>query len=237
MLVSSAVNTPDPEKPFLQLLRDLKDELEVAIESLSSKPVQFQETYQLALGKYMLAIADGFLLLREFSRGDVSKMAIRPAIEIMIRMQAVRRDPAIFFRIAYTDTSEDQRWLRLASESDGSKLDLSQSDADWARFNDAFAKTFPEITLTEKTVNLFELATVAKLDRWYNSHYRLYSQATHGTLRAAQGLSFTDTEDHYAMHLCVFGALEALVSVGATAPQLDSFKKRLSDIRDSHDRD
>jgi hypothetical protein len=99
----------------------------------------------------------------------------------------------------------------------------------WQRFSDAFTKEFPNVPKVDKELTVFAAAEKAELKPFYGSYYRIYSQYTHGALRASVGSldQATDPEDNRIMAVCALGALETLVSLGAKWQNRDDLIERL----------
>lgn len=81
--------------------------------------------------------AEGFIFLRRANRVDASKFLIRPAIEAMIRLEAVKRHPELLFRIAYTERNKDHTWRERAAKRMGTSYDVAAEEQQW---NDAKKK-------------------------------------------------------------------------------------------------
>jgi hypothetical protein len=102
-------------------------------------------------------------------------------------------------------------------------------EVNWVAFVEAYRTKYPEYSLTEEELSLRRAAEYAGMEGYYDSHYRLYCRFTHAALRASIGdLSAFDAEDNRTMTVCALAAVEALVRVGASAPNLASLNQRLS---------
>jgi hypothetical protein len=147
----------------------------------------------------------------------------------VLRLQAVRKKPDLLFRIAFTEFNEDKKWVRSLKRPDVANA-LQAIDAHWAEFVQAYRAKYPEHQLIENELSLRAAAESSGLEGYYDSHYRLYCRFTHAAFRASTGdLAEFEREDNRTMTLCALAAVDALVSLGATAPHLQSLKERLSD--------
>jgi hypothetical protein len=83
--------------------------------------------------------------------------------------------------------------------------------------------------LEDKYISIWEIAEVAGLAGYYESHYRTYSRYTHGALWAMGDFltDLTDPEDNRVMGFCTWSAVNALVGIGAESPNLQSLYQRL----------
>jgi len=91
----------------LLLVRDFLNELSNALRSLqgkdSTEPISYYVFYVTA---QVARWIDGYICLRETNKTDASRLLIRPSIEAIFRIQAVRAEPEIFIQIAFTEFEE-----------------------------------------------------------------------------------------------------------------------------------
>jgi hypothetical protein len=226
-----AVNGNGLEARSLQLLSDMQAELSEALNGLGGK--QREGLYDGYLGYtagHVNRAAEGYLYLRTSGRIDASKHLIRTAIEAVIRIQAIRKKPELLFRIAFTEFCEDKKWLRSTAGPDVGAA-LSAIDKHWTDFKQAYHAKYPGHALVEEEISLRRTAECAGIDKYYDTHYRLYCRFTHAAFRATTGnLNEFDREDNRTMALCAVSALEAVSSIGGPTPNLESFRQRLDNI-------
>jgi hypothetical protein len=226
------MHSGEDEQRSLQLLTDLRTELGEALNSLGGKQSRgLLDNYYFYASVYMNRAAEGFLFVREAGRVDASKLLVRPPIEVMFRIQALRRKPDVLYRIAYSEHLEEQKWLGSAAERAGEQYDAAESNKRWEEFTAKYAEQFPEHPLVATKLSVWDAAEVGGLTGYYDSHYRTYCQHTHGALRALGGFlnELTDAADNQTVALCTFTALESLTTIGANAPNLPSLLERLND--------
>ena len=168
--------------------------------------------------------------LRESHRIDASKHLIRTGIEAVIRLQAVRKKPELLFRIAFTEFNEDKKWVRSTVPANVDKA-LSVIDKNWADFKQAYHAKYPEHALIEEDISLRATAEHAEIERYYDTHYRLYCRFTHAAFRATTGnLNEFDREDNRTMALCALSALEALSSIGAPTQNMEQLREHVGNL-------
>lgn len=216
------MNDAELESP--QLLREMQAELRDALNSLGGRPLEglLHGYIGYSVG-YINRAVEGYIYLRESTRVDASKLLVRPAIEAVFRVQAVRKNPELLFRIAYSEFIDEKKWVRPL-DKDAIKL----LERHWAQFRQAYHSKYPEHPLSEKKLTAWDASEAAGLKGYYESHYRLYCQFSHGGFRASTGdLNDFEPEDNRTMTLCSFAGIDALVSVGALAPKLPELKRRL----------
>jgi hypothetical protein len=219
------------ETKSLRLVFDMQQQLTTALKSLTGKQHRgLPDTFNVFQASHINRASEGYAFLRKSGRVDASKLLIRPAIEATIRLLAVRKQPDLLYRMAYTERLEDRKWMRGPAVKQGIDFD-AEDKKKWDDFTKAYAAHFPDHPLVEEKLWLRDAAVVAGLGPWYDSHYRLYCQFTHAAFRAVVGdLNDLEPHDNRTMALCLLPALEAAESVNATVPLLEELRMRLSKL-------
>jgi hypothetical protein len=221
------------EQRSLGIVVDCGNELHSARASLAGK------TQKAAGDKYIFHLAAqvegwtiGYAHLRMNGLTDASKCFVRPALEAVIRMLAVAQDRGLLVRIAFGELEEDRKLVRAMNVPDVPRL-LRRLDEHWREYKRLYFSHYPKGPFDEKQITVRELAKRAKLeDVVYDLYYRFYCRSTHATLRAATGMmKFFDKEDNPTMALVALMGIQALVSIGATAPRLAELTERLRPAR------
>lgn len=217
------------------LLCDLQNELQAALASLAGRQSQgFVDKYYNFSAGHINRAVEGFVFLRKASRIDASKFLIRPAIEAMIRLEAVKRQPKLVFRIAHTERIKDRKWIGRAAVRKAINYDLATEERDWNEGKARLSAQFPPGALEEKELNLRDTAKEIgpMMEDYYDSHYLMYCAYTHAGLRAITGSlsELTDPEDSATMSLCAFSALDVVASIGATTSNLESLRERRNQL-------
>lgn len=218
-----------PELESLKLLSEMQAELRDALDDLGDKRADgLFERYLFYMAAHINRAVEGYVYLRQSRRIEASKHLVRTAIEAMIRVQCVRRDPVLLFRIAFSEFDEDKKWARSAKGSDQANA-LRAIESEWETFVKCYKKKYPQHALTEEPLSLWEAAKQAGLQDYYDTHYRLYCRFTHAALRASIGdLNSFDPVDDRTMIVSALAAVEALASLGAAAPNLVGLRNRFS---------
>ena len=219
----------DFESRSLELLVDNQKELGDALDSLGGKkPDSALDNYKFRCSVYMGRASKAFLFLRDAKQIPESRFLVRPAIEMMIKLEALGARPDLLYRIAYTETQEDRTWFRAIAERQGQTFDESAPQQGLARFRQECAKSSSNPDLKDERISLRCLALIIGMHGYYDTFYRMYCRFTHASLRALiDGLDEVATdEDNVTMALCVFSAIKSLVSIGALAPNLDFLHQR-----------
>jgi hypothetical protein len=226
-----AVTAQSLEVRSLELLSRMQAELRDALNGLAGGQREgLYDGYLVYTAGHINRAAEGFIYLRQSRRIDASKHLIRTGIEAVIRLQAVRKKPELLFRIAFTEFNEDKKWVRSTTAADVDKA-LSAIDKNWADFKQAYHAKYPEHALTEEDISLRATAEHAGIERYYDSHYRLYCRFTHAAFRATTGnLNEFDREDNRTMALCALSALEALSSIAAPTPNMEQLREQLGGL-------
>jgi hypothetical protein len=205
------------------LVRDMSAELEAAAASMHGRIFRGEQTYAILAGKYVLAGAKGYIRLQEESQNVAAKFLIRPMIEAAVYAVAIRADPPLLFRKAFTEYLADVKWAKGID----SRV-VANIDAYWKTFTKSYGQRFPEVEQEESKL-LFKDAADKVAPGFYERYYRLYSQYSHATVRAMDGsLEPLGVEDHWTVAICTFAALENLKALGAISANFESLKTRLS---------
>jgi uncharacterized protein DUF5677 len=225
----TARHSAEAEEESLKLLEDFVAELSNALDSLGgTKPNTLLDKYRFWSAKHLQRALNAFVHLRRSGRLDGSKFLVRPALEMAFRLEAARQHPDLFYRIAHSEHRQDRHLLQVA----GQPQLQPQSDQNWERFKNAFVNEFPTVPVpnVEDRLLIEYIADKAALKSYYDAHYRIYSQYTHGALRASTGTldPATDREDNYIMTICALVALDNLRSFGAESQNRDRLEQRLS---------
>lgn len=220
---------PGDSDPNLTIVSDLAAELKSALDSVGGKEGEMFEHYRFHSAKHIQRAVDGFVYLRKSGRFDASKFLVRPAIEVVFKLQAIQQEADLLYRIALSEHLQDQRMARPAAERSSQSYDQAAADAHWANFSAKYRAKFPNHQFVEQELRIYTTAEKARLATCYDSHYRLYSQYTHGTFRATTGSfdDLTDSEDGRVMALCAWVALETLIAIGAKSKNREALVKRL----------
>ncbi len=229
------MSTPDTEitadESVFQLVCDMQTELRDMLNALGGKQGDgLVEHYQFYTAGHINKALEGYVLLRLNGRVAASKHLIRPVLEGVIRVTAVRKSPDLMFRIAFSEFEETRKWVRPFNEGQG--IDgLQEIDRQWSEFESAYVQKYPEHNCIKKKLTLRCAAENAGIDSYYDSHYRLFCLFTHGAFRATTGdLEDFEPEDNRTMALCAFAILDCLVSLGAAPTRMTSFKRRISQL-------
>ena len=219
----------------MELLCDVRRQLDDALTSLRGRRASSMlDNFLVGMAIYINQATESYILLRKASKTDGSRLLIRPAIEAMIQILAVRKYPPLLYRIAYTEADEHGRWACFPSIKAGKDYDAEETKK-LSGFKREYMAQFPEHTLVDQRLSLPEAAEAALGDKgYYDRFYRLYCKFTHPGLAAIAGsLDHFATEDSPTMAACVFCGLEAVASVGGVAPNLDSLRSRLFSMEES----
>lgn len=218
------------EKLSLQLLADTQSALINALNRHGDKRLEgMLETFQVCQTLQIARSSEGYLLLRNSGRFEASKLLVRPAMEAIFRIKAVQREPDLLYRILYTDIKDNETWLNRTSPNTEDK-----GSNELEKFTEVYRKQYPSHQIETTKIKIEQIAIKADLAKYYNTHYRLYSKFTHGSLKALLGhLDSFETTDTEAMLLFVFYALEVISNIGIEAKNQEALRKRLDDIRSS----
>ena len=218
------------EEKSLNLVIDVHVELSEGLNSLGKKkPRDMGDNYKFWSCFYMGRASQAYIILRKAGAMAESRFLVRPAIEIMFRLEAVRQKPELVYRIGYTEIEvNDRKWLMALAKGAGKQFDEAAFDTRWKEFKKEIQAQFPAAKLEDKRLKIKDAAEAANLGGAYDTIYATYCQYTHGALRAIVGEldEPVGAEDNYIMACCLLSAVESLMSIGADTRNYDDLKKR-----------
>jgi hypothetical protein len=217
---------PPIEFEYLKLLKELQPILVKALDSLAGKkPANLGASY---LGRIAVTVnraSDGYLLLREASRVDASKLLIRPALEAVFCGTAAVKNKDFPFRKAYSEWEEDKK---LFARSAAEKKD---ADAYLKHFQELFTKYNSDYPVIHKSISIRDTTEMAELLPAYEYSYRIYCKFAHSAMRAVEGdlNQRTDLFDTPTIVWCVLFMLKQLKQhTPAEIPDLNIFDQRVA---------
>jgi hypothetical protein len=217
------------EAKSLELVRDIQTELVTGLNALGRKSHRgLEDQFPFYSASHINRAVEGYLLLRQQFRFDASRLLIRPAIEAAIKILAVRNQPDLLYRIAYSEHLEDRKLVARAADA---AAYFAQLEEKWCEFVKAYSDHFPKHELVDKRLPLRCAAIAARIEAYYDSAYRLYSQFAHAAFRATTGnLDDLHTHDNRTMALCALTGLDAVTSLNESALDVEPFRTRLSEL-------
>lgn len=172
------------EHERLALLKELRLLLEDALKSLGGKPSHEMESrYLFWIATRVNLVAEGYLFIRE-PRVEVSKILVRPIVELTFYALALMKKRGFLFRQAYTELKSEKIFFpdRVAAEQW-----FGQQVEDLERAIQRAEPDYPIERLGIRFKDITELEELAKAKPIYKD-YRVYCQFTHGALRAIRGV-------------------------------------------------
>jgi hypothetical protein len=150
----------------------------------------------------------------------------------MLKLLAVERRPYSIYRIAFTETQDDQTWLKAVAEHLGKTFDGKPHQTALQKLKAYCVKHFPSGDFKDSRLSIEQVAILADEKAFYDSYYRTYCKFTHAALRVVIG-SLSDIvsdQDNPTMIRCVLCAIESIASLGARAPNLDRLGQRRDEL-------
>jgi hypothetical protein len=215
------------------LLSELQPALAVALNSLGGKMTKgVEDLYYLYAASHINTAVDGFIVLRRAHRIDGARLLVRPALETMLRLQAVRVKPYLVYRILLREAVEADKWFGSVGRRHGIAYVRVRDRDEWEVFRDRCASQFGADKLQDAPLDSYGAAAAIGVEAYYDSHYRGYCQYTHGALEAVSGSldELTDPEDTRVMLHSAMIALEALVDKGSDCAEIASFRERFGEV-------
>ena len=213
----------------MTLLRELQPAIAAAMDSVGGQQTQrVTDLFYLYAAKHINIAIDAFVALRREHRIDGARLLVRPALETMLRLRAVRAHPHLFYRVYLSEVLERDKWFGGIARRHDIPYTAACDRPEWQAFKTRCASEFGAENLVDKRLSSYAAAAAIGFETYYKSHYRAYCQYTHGALEAVSGNldELIDPEDTRVMLNCAMPALEALVNIGADCPAMKSFQER-----------
>jgi hypothetical protein len=219
------------ETRSLELVCEIQTQLAAALNSLAGRKHRgLEDVFPVYCASHVNRAVEGYILLRRQFRLEASRLLIRPTIEATIKMLAVRNQPDLLYRIAYSEWLEEKKFIVSAAQTGGADY-LSQHEAKWKEFRKAYCDHFPQHNLADKKLFLQDAAVAAGMEAYYDSAYRLYCQFTHAAFRATTGgLDGLRIHDNRTVGICTLAALEAVASLTGLGLHVESFRQALAEL-------
>jgi hypothetical protein len=217
----------------MALLSELQPAIAVALDSLGGKMTKgVEDLYYHYASRHINIAIDAFILLRREHRIDGARLLVRPALETMLRLQAVRVKKYLLYRVLFREALEADKWFGGVARRHGVAYTRVCDRDEWQAFKDRCIAQFGAEKLQDVPLSSYDAAAEIGVEAYYDSHYRGYCQYTHGALEAISGSldELTDPEDTRVMLHSAMIALEALADLGADCLGIASFRERLSEV-------
>jgi hypothetical protein len=217
----------------MTLLSELEPAIAAALDSLGGKLTKsVADLYYLYAARHINITVDAFVLLRHDHRIDGARLLVRPTLETMLRLRAVRAKPHLLYRVLFAEALENDKWLGGVAKRHGVPYTRVFDRDEWRAFKSRCASEFGDENLVDIPLSAYDAAAAVGIEAYYDSHYRAYCQYTHGALEAVSGNldELTDPEDTRVMLISAMSALEALVDMGADCSNMESFRERFTDV-------
>jgi uncharacterized protein DUF5677 len=217
----------------MKLLSEIQQALATAIDSLGGTMTKGVDDmfYHLASRHINVAVR-AFIALRSENLIDGARLLVRPALEGMLRLLAVRTKPALIYRVLFDESKELDKWFSGVAKRSNEPYTPVRDRVDWQAFKKRCAAQFGAENLGDRGLSTYEAAAITDNETYYESHYRGYCHFTHGMLEAIGGHldELMDPEDTRVMLLSAISALNVLVDMGADCPDIVSFRERFNEL-------
>ena len=222
------------EPVTMTLLCDIEPVIANGLNSLGRHLTKrMEDMYYFYAAKHIHDTLDAFIVLRGQDRLDGARLLVRPALETMLKLRAVRAKPQLLHRAVMADNKELDKWFSSVARRHELPYTPISERAEWTAFRDRFALQFGAENLDDSTpLTAYDAAKAIGIEAYYYSHYRGFSHYTHGLLEAISGSldELIDPEASRVMLQSAITALDALTYLGANCPNLESLSERATEV-------
>ena len=222
------------ERVTMALLSDIEPVIADALNALGDRMTKrMEDMYYFYASKHIHDTLDAFIVLREGHRLDGARLLIRPALETMLKLRAVRAKPQLLHRALLADNKELDKWFSSVARRHDLPYTPIRERAEWLAFKQRFASQFGADNLKDDTpLSAYDAAKAIDIEAYYDTHYRGFGHYTHGLLEAISGGldELIDPEASRVMLQSAITALDALTFLGAACPNLQSLSERATEV-------
>ena len=146
----------------MALLSELQPAIALALDSLGGKMTTgVEDLYYLYASSHINTAVDAFVLLRREHRIDGARLLVRPAIEAMLRLQAVRGKTYLLYRVLLREALEADKWFGAVARRHGVAYTRVCDRDEWKAFKDGCIAQFEcRDTLEDVPLSSYDAAAV-----------------------------------------------------------------------------
>jgi len=222
----------------LALIVELQATLATTLDSIAGNTTEGEVSYLVWGATHVGKLLAGYTQLRNNQMKSASKLMVRPLMEATAKADAAVKKPGFFFQKVRAEHEEEKKLLQEVRKIYDKRREpthrigqlLTGLENEWQKFEQNWIKKRPQDAKNKKRYNFDDTLGEIGLGGWY-AQYRIYSQFTHGTIRAAAGHfdAMTEPADNLiiaAFTLHILFALKTYAPV--TVPDLAPFRRRLN---------
>jgi Family of unknown function (DUF5677) len=226
------------EHVTMTLLSELEPTISTALNSLGEGHMtqRIEDLYYFYAAKHIHDAVDTFIVLRGQHRVDGARLVVRPALETMLRLRAVRAKPYLLYRVLIAENNELDKWFSGVARRHNLPYTPISQRPEWQAVKARCVSQFGAEKLNNETpLTAYDAAAAIGIEAYYDSHYRGFSHYTHGLLEAVSGNldELIDPEASRVMLQSAMTSLEILADLGASCPGLTSFTERVTAVMKS----
>ena len=218
----------------MELLVETESALSKALNGLGNqKTKRSEDMYYFYVAKHIHDCVDAFIVLRDGHRLDGARLVVRPALEAMLKLRAVREKPELLYRALVADSKELDKWFSSVARRHDVVYAPIVERQQWADFKARCVVQFGAESVNDDTpLKAYDAAKAIGIEHYYDSHYRGFGPYTHGLLEAISGAldELIDPEASRVMLQSAMTAIDALDHLGADIPNFESVNSRAVEI-------
>jgi hypothetical protein len=222
------------ERVTIALLCEIEPALADALNALGEqKTKRMEDMYYFYAAKHIHDTLDSFIVLRAQHRLDGSRLVVRPALETMLKLRAVRAKPELLHRALVAENKEMDKWFSSVARRHQLPYTPISERPEWAAFKSRFVSQFGAESLEDAApLTAYDAARAIGVQSYYDSHYRGFSHYTHGLLEAISGAldELIDPEASRVMLQSAITALDAVSFLGADCRDLEALNQRAIEV-------
>ena len=216
----------------MTLLCELKPAIAAAIDSLGGQQTKsVTDLFYLYAAKHINIAIDAFIALRRERRIDGARLLVRPALETMLRLRAVRAHPHLFYRVFFSEVLESDKWFSGIARRHHVPYTAACDRPEWQAFKTRCASEFGTETPVDERLSSYDAAAAIGIETVLRQSLPRLLPGTHGALEAESGNLDERMIRRYSRYvkLC-YACLRSTVNIGADCPAMKSFHERFRKV-------
>ena len=223
------------EQVTMTLLSDIEPAISDALDSLGKRMTKgMEDMYYFYATKHIHDILDAFIVLRGQHRLDGARLLVRPALETMLKLRAVRAEPHPLHRALLADNKEIDKWFSSTARRHRVPYTRIFQAGGVGQLSDTVSCCSLELIaskMTHRSPHMTRQRRSAS-NRSCATRYRGFSHYTHGLLEAISGGldELIDPEASRVILQSAMTALDTLTHLGANCPNFESLSQRATEV-------
>lgn len=215
----------------MEFINRAQVELAEGLRSIMNEPRNGVADYHYNYARYINNTLHSFLVLCGANEVESARILIRPALEVALRLEALRQFPETMVQIARWEHDENKKAANALKPEEKAATDAIFAEY-WVDFLRAYRISYPNHQINESPLSAHDAARITGILNIHDLYYRFYCRYSHGAMSTLLGHwdDFADQDANVAGH-CLMVAVAAISDLGASLPNKESLEKEYLSFR------